>query len=70
MVLSIFECAIKFRTGQKRLSVWFLFQAEEFETTRKIPKRTWWKCFKIVITTLAIPLSIIIILLSTHIIPT
>ncbi|XP_031192774.1 vesicle-associated membrane protein 712-like isoform X2 [Mastomys coucha] len=44
--------------------------AEEFETTRKIPKRTWWKCFKIVITTLAIPLSIIIILLSTHIIPT
>ncbi|XP_076782541.1 uncharacterized protein LOC143439823 isoform X1 [Arvicanthis niloticus] len=44
--------------------------AEEFENTRKIPKRTWWKCFKIVITTLAIPLSIIIILLSTHVIPT
>ncbi|XP_051026721.1 uncharacterized protein LOC127210968 [Acomys russatus] len=43
---------------------------EEFENKRKIPKRIWWKCFKIVITTLAIPLSIIIILLSTHIIPT
>ncbi|XP_059130700.1 uncharacterized protein LOC131920377 isoform X2 [Peromyscus eremicus] len=44
--------------------------AEEFEKTRKIPKRIWWKCFKIVITTLTILLSIIIILLRTHIIPT
>ncbi|XP_060236980.1 uncharacterized protein LOC132653204 isoform X2 [Meriones unguiculatus] len=43
--------------------------AEEFENTRKIPK-IWWKCFKIIITTLAILLSIIIILLSTHVIPT
>ncbi|XP_042113613.1 uncharacterized protein LOC102907097 isoform X5 [Peromyscus maniculatus bairdii] len=44
--------------------------AEEFEKTRKIPKRICWKCFKIVITTLTILLSIIIILLRTHIIPT
>ncbi|XP_063129809.1 uncharacterized protein Vamp9 isoform X4 [Rattus norvegicus] len=44
--------------------------AEELENSKKMPKRTWWKCFKIVVTTLAIPLSIIIILLSAHVIPT
>ncbi|XP_032772298.1 vesicle-associated membrane protein 712-like [Rattus rattus] len=44
--------------------------AEELEDAKKMPKRTWWKCLKIVVTTLAIPLSIIIILLSAHVIPT
>ncbi|XP_075799087.1 uncharacterized protein LOC142832499 isoform X1 [Microtus pennsylvanicus] len=44
--------------------------AEEFEKSRKTPKRTWWKCVKIVITTLTVLLSVIVILLSTHVIPT
>nr|XP_048282487.1 vesicle-associated membrane protein 712-like [Myodes glareolus] len=44
--------------------------AEEFEKTRRAPKRTWWKCFKIVVTTLKILLSVTVILLSTHVIPT
>lgn len=57
--------------GEKTLSLClFLFQAKEFEKTRKTPKRTWWKCFKIVMTTLTILLSVIVILLSTHVIPT
>lgn len=56
--------------GEKTLSLClFLFQAEEFEKTRT-PKRTWWKYFKIVVTTLTILLSVIAILLSTHVIPT
>ncbi|XP_040603409.1 vesicle-associated membrane protein 712-like isoform X2 [Mesocricetus auratus] len=44
--------------------------AENSEKARKIPKRVWWKPFKIVITVLTILLSIIVILLSTHTIPT
>lgn len=47
-------------------------QAEELEETRRTPKRTRWKCFKIkiAVTTLTVLLSVIVILLSTHIIPT
>ncbi|CAO2639236.1 Vesicle-associated membrane protein 713 [Lemmus lemmus] len=44
--------------------------AEKFENPRKTSKRTWWKCFKITVTTLTVFLSVIVILLSTHVIPT
>ncbi|XP_036891573.1 vesicle-associated membrane protein 8-like [Sturnira hondurensis] len=45
--------------------------AKDFQKTKKILKRIWWKHFKkIIIITVAILLSIIIILLSTNIIPT
>ncbi|XP_038175253.1 vesicle-associated membrane protein 712-like [Arvicola amphibius] len=44
--------------------------AEELEKTRKTPKRAWWKYFKIVVTMLTVLLSVIVILLSIHVIPT
>ncbi|XP_021567680.1 vesicle-associated membrane protein 8-like [Carlito syrichta] len=44
--------------------------AEEFQKARKLPGRTWWKYFKVVTITVAILLPIIIILLSTNVIPT
>ncbi|KAG3276345.1 uncharacterized protein LOC144374054 [Ictidomys tridecemlineatus] len=45
--------------------------AKEFQNTREIHRRLWWKYFKkIIVTSMAILLSIIIILLSTNVIPT
>uniref|UniRef100_A0A2K6N103 V-SNARE coiled-coil homology domain-containing protein n=1 Tax=Rhinopithecus bieti TaxID=61621 RepID=A0A2K6N103_RHIBE len=45
--------------------------AKEFQKTKKIPRRIWWKYFKkIIIIAVAMFLSIIIILLSTNVIPT
>ncbi|XP_062964933.1 uncharacterized protein LOC134386637 [Cynocephalus volans] len=45
--------------------------AKEFQKTREIPRRIWWNYFrKIVIITMAILLSVIIILLSINVIPT
>ena len=49
----------------------FLFQAKESPQTIQILRRMWRKhCKKIIIISMAILLSIIIILLSTNVIPT
>lgn len=49
----------------------FLFQVKDSQKTRKTLRKIWWKHFKkIIIISVAILLSIIIILLSTNVIPT